>query len=186
MNQEHVLPLLSDYVLDLLPGGQRRQVELHAAECAACRQALQAERQLGAVVRASLQAATEPGYGRLARLMPAIPKPAAPPVYHRARQRQLALVGLLLLLLLGSLGLRYGQGRQGWQPPLPTIVAATATQTSEATATLAEAVTSTRVVETAVSTVFAAPTNPTAAHASPTPAPLPTPLAAARPPLAAN
>ncbi len=185
MNQEHVLPLLSDYVLDLLPSGKRRQVERHAAECAACRTALQTERQLGSLVRTSLQAATEPGNGRLAHLMPAIPRQPARAIWL-GRQRQLALVGLLLMLLLGSLGLRYGQGRHGWQPPLPTSVAATAT--NSATATLAQTMTSTRVVETAVSTSYASPTAPPTTHSaiSPTPIPLPTPIAVARPPLAAN
>ncbi|MCB8988170.1 MAG: zf-HC2 domain-containing protein [Ardenticatenaceae bacterium] len=186
MNQEHVLPLLSDYVLDLLPSGKRQQVELHAAECAACRAALQTERQIGGLVRASLQAAAEPGNGRLAQLMPAVPRQPAPTAVWWDRQRQLALVGLLLVVLLGSWGLRFGQGRHGWQPPLPTSVAVTAT--NSATATLAEAATSTRVVETAVSTSLASPTAPPATQSSisPTPIPLPTPIAIARPPLAAN
>jgi len=64
MTQEHVLPLITDYVLDLLPGSERRRVELHAAECADCRQALKSERQPGDLVRRTVQAATEPGYGR--------------------------------------------------------------------------------------------------------------------------
>jgi anti-sigma factor RsiW len=189
MNHEHTLPLLSDYVLDLLPGGERRQVEQHAAECADCRQALQIERQVGGLVRATLQATTEPGYGRLAQLRPAIPhRHPAQPDFWRQRQRQLALVGLLLFLLTGALGLRYGNAPQGWQPPLPTHVAITATTTNEATATLAEVLTSTRLVETAVSTTTASPSaSPTVqAHINDTPAPLPTPVAAARPPLAAN
>jgi len=188
MNQEHVLPLLSDYVLDLLPGGERRRVEEHAATCAACRHALQKERQVGSLVRATLQGAAEPEHGRLVRLMPALPRQTGHPAFGLGlgQQRQLALVGLLLVLIVGTLGLRYGEGRPGWQPPLPTSIAATAT--NSATATLAEAVTNTRMVETAVSTSFASPTAPptTQSRVSPTPIPLPTPIAIARPPLAAN
>lgn len=190
MNQEHVLPKLSDYVLDLLPGGERRQVEQHAAECAACRTALQTERQIGGLVRASLQAASEPRHGRLGQLRPGIaPVRPAQSGFWLARQRQLALVGLLLVLLLGTLGLRYSSARQSWQPPLPTSVAATATTTASATrngatATLAQTLTSTRMAATTVSSTLAAPA--ARSHLHPTPIPLPTPVAVARPPLAAN
>ncbi|MBK8933657.1 MAG: zf-HC2 domain-containing protein [Chloroflexi bacterium] len=188
MNQEHVLPLISDYVLDLLPGSERRRVELHAAECAACRQALKSERQLGDLVRRTVQAATEPGYGRLPQLMPAIPSRRPAKASHRQHpQRQLALAGLLLLLLIGTFGLRFGQTRRAWQPPLPTAVVSTATITSTATATLAEMGTSTRVLETAVSATTAPAGQPAfQSQAHPTPAPMPTPLALARPPISTN
>lgn len=186
MNQEHVLPSISDYVLDLLPGTERRRVELHAAECATCRQALNSERQLGDLVRRTVQAATETGYGRLPQLMPAIPSHRPAKASHwQPPQRQLALAGLLLLLLIGTFGLRYGQTRRAWQPPLPTAVVSTATST--ATATLAEMGTSTRVLETAVSATTAPSGQPTfQSQANPTPAPMPTPLALARPPISTN
>ncbi|MBK8987812.1 MAG: zf-HC2 domain-containing protein [Chloroflexi bacterium] len=192
MNQEHVLPLLADYVLDLLPGNERRQVEQHAADCADCRQALHGERQIGGLVRATLHTATEPAYGRLTQLRPAVPQRATQPIRGPQRQRQLALAGLLLVLLLGASGWRYGNARQSWQPPPPTHIAITATTVAtttiaattyqEATATLAQATTNRSMEETAV----AAPSDQPTIQPHATPLPQATPIAAARPSLSAN
>lgn len=168
--QEHILPLLEDYVLDLLPVNERRQVELHAATCAACRRALQQERRPGELVRSTL-AVAELGHGRFTHLMPAIPTAARTPATSRL-QRQLALVGLLLVMAFGVIGLRQSHVPQGWPPALPGAVASTATMTHTATSTL---VAHTRLVETAVATT-GVPTQP--ARLSPTPAPQPTPIAA--------
>jgi anti-sigma factor RsiW len=164
--QEHISSLLADYVLDLLPVSERRRVERHAATCATCRQALQQERQPAEWVRSTLVAAGNVDHGRLAHLMPAIPRATAVRPVLRL-QRQLALVGLLLVLAFGLLGLRHRHAPQGWQPPLPSAVAITATITREATST------QTRLVETAVATTSAPPTFP--APLSPTPAPQSTP-----------
>ena len=197
MNQEHVLPLLADYVLDLLPGNERRQVEQHAADCADCRQALHGERQIGGLVRATLHTATEPAYGRLTQLRPAVPQRATQPIRGPQRQRQLALAGLLLVLLLGASGWRYGNARQSWQPPLPTHIAITATTTAtttvatttiaattyqEAMATLAQATSNRSMAATAV----AAPSDQPTVQPHATPLPQATPIAAARPWLSAN
>jgi anti-sigma factor RsiW len=149
MSDEHILPLLSDYVLDLLPPAGRRRVEYHAANCPACRAALHAERQIGEQVRGTLAATALVENGRLRQLQPA--GHPRQPLFRP--QRQLALASLLCLLLFGAVGFGQQPAPGGWQPSL----AYTATLTSAATATDP----STRQGETAVATAHASPTLPT-------------------------
>jgi hypothetical protein len=114
--------------------------------------------ELARLVRQTIQAAGQPEYGRLRQLMP------PPPNHSRARrmmqwQRPLTAVALAAFLLLSSVGL-YRSSHQ-WGGYTPTLIAATATQTTAPTKTALP--TSTAVVQqTAVAT----------------PAPLPTPIAA--------
>lgn len=177
----HVSPLLVDYVLGLLPETERQRVEQHATTCAACRAALQKERAVVGLVQNTLAAAGQIDNGRLRQLRPAAPTPTGA---SRSSYPRLALAALTAVLLLSILGWGYGRAHPGWQLPLGTYAAATATATHEATATLAEIVT--RAEPTAVTTLPANPQNRSTIPASPTPAPQPTPIAAIRPPLAAN
>jgi anti-sigma factor RsiW len=71
---EHINQQIPDYVLNLLPKIERQTVEQHTAVCGHCQTALQAEREMGQMVRLTLQTATQPANGRLAQLMPPIPK----------------------------------------------------------------------------------------------------------------
>lgn len=77
MNQEHILSLISDYTLDLLKAADRLRVEEHTAVCAACRQALQREKQMALSIGHTLHLATQPANGRLQALMPAPPRAAS-------------------------------------------------------------------------------------------------------------
>lgn len=136
----HVRNLISDYVLDLLPRNERRQVEVHAAVCAPCRRALHRERALGRGVRDALAAVTRPPAGQpppnLARFMP--------PLRPRRRfwpavldyQRPLATLGVLLLILLGSFSLRPTGSGADWSLPSATALSATATATTAPTLTV--------------------------------------------------
>jgi hypothetical protein len=129
------------------------------------------EAQLRRLVRATLQTATRPEPGRLSALTP--PPPARSP--WTMWQRQAATLAVCLLLMIGGFGV-YFTRPAATLTPLPAHLAATATDTP--TTTLAawdpEPVT-TR--ETAVPATDPAPETPPTIGA--TPAPNPTPIAAA-------
>ncbi len=130
MESEHN-QLAVDYALGLLSVEERRRVESHARVCAACRLALQRERQVGALLRDAVQAA-QPPPGRLAALRPALPAPRPRPAPLAYRLAPLTLVMLLALSLL------WASGRAPFAPGFfspaasPTL---TATQTQTPTAT---------------------------------------------------
>ncbi len=131
MESEHTIQLAADYVLGLLSAEERRRVESHARGCAACRLALQRERQVGALLREAVQS-VQPAPGRLAALRPPLPAPRprpAPPAYR------LAPVSLAAFLL--ALGLLWVSGRTplapGFFPPASPTMTATHTQTPTAT-----------------------------------------------------
>jgi anti-sigma factor RsiW len=179
---EHINQQIPDYVLNLLPKMERQTVEQHTAVCGHCQTALQAEREMGQMVRLTLQTATQPANGRLAQLMPPIPK-------HKQRwslmmmgwQRQLAVVTMLVVILMGSFGVWNGRSQNIWGVPSPTTLAATAT--TDATATIAQQTTQageTLAAEGLTVTAVAAPSIQTTAQASiiSTPPPPPTPIAA--------
>lgn len=133
----HVTHQLPDYTLNLLPRMERQAVERHTAVCPQCRHALQSEREIGQMVRLTLQTATQPANGRLRQIMPPVPARKQRGAAWSGRwQRQLALVGLLVMIVLGGFGLN-GRTHNNWGVPSPTSLAATATSTQNATATIA-------------------------------------------------
>jgi anti-sigma factor RsiW len=173
---KHVNQQLSDYVLNLLPRLERQAVEQHTAVCVPCQKALQAEREMSQMVRYTLNTATQPANGRLAHLMPAIPtarKQSAVTMFV-GWQRQLAVAGLLFVILFGSLGVWNGRSSHIWGVASPTALAATATRTQDATATIAQQ--TSEAQETLTTTAVASPTLPASSRA--TPAPQATPIAA--------
>ena len=146
MNGEHIIDLVPDYVLELLPPAGRAQVETHAASCEHCRRALLAERQIGPLVRQTLTLATRPQPGRLAALMPRPPQPARSrwtrplrlPVLAReqlvAVRSFAAALCLMVLLTVGSLQLWQAQYPAG--DPSATAIVVTATLAPTATNTV--------------------------------------------------
>lgn len=181
----HVTPQIPDYVLNLSPKMERQAVEQHTAVCGQCQKALRAERELGQMVRFTLQTATQPTNGRLAHLMPAIPTQKQRRSFTMMGwQRQLAVVTMLVMILMGSMGVWNGRSQNIWGVPSPTTLAATATSTKDATATIAQQQT-TQAEETVaaerltVTAVASPPRKATAqAYITATPAPQPTPVAA--------
>lgn len=168
---DHVFSQIPDYVLGLLPSIERQALERHTANCPACRQALQREHRVGQLVRSTLQTANQPKIGRLSQLMPTIPAkrpPAVRPLW------QLACLASLLILFLGGVGLRVMNPQPVWSAS-PTHVAATATNTQTATATIAQFDLPQEQIEmtqTAVPTTFLSP------EPILTPGPVATPVAA--------
>ena len=129
------------------------------------------EQQVRQLVRETLTQVGQIENGRLAQLMPAMPKkkrPFWPTFITRPVVNQLAMAAMLFVLLLGSWHWFNSDSNAIWQTP-PTSVAVTATTTHTPTATQTEA----KIVatETAVNQQLV----PAIVQ---TPAPLPTPVAA--------
>ncbi len=182
---EHINHQIPDYVLNLLPKMERQTVEQHTAVCGHCQTALQAEREMGQMVRLTLQTATQPANGRLAQLMPPIPQQKQRwSLMMMGWQRQLAVVTMLVVILMGSFGVWNGRSQNIWGVPSPTSLAATVTSTTDATATIAQQQTTqaeeTLTAEGLTTTAVASPSMKATAQASiiSTPPPPPTPIAA--------
>lgn len=125
-------PLIPDYVLGLLSADESRRIEQHAHACPTCREAIRRERQVGALLRQTVQIAARPPVGRLDKLRPT-PRPV--PRARRQLYRQLApLTALATLLLVVLLAQTRGYGLS---TPVfaQTSEPATATVTSSATPT---------------------------------------------------
>lgn len=143
MNQEHIVSLISDYTLDLLKAADRLRVEEHTAVCAACRQALQREKQMALSIGHTLHLATQPANGRLQALMPTPPRRATrqPRVMRpqinvgvAAWSAQLAPM-MVLVLLAGTLWLYLMSPRDPWNNNTAGYFAMTETATATVTAT---------------------------------------------------
>ena len=133
LEMEHITPLITDYVLDLLPGDERVRVEQHAAACPSCRQRLQAERHLVHLTRDTLSLTLNPLPTRLAAYRPPIPARSRPWYTTQTWQRSLAVMTVFLFLLITSFTL-FPNGSTA--NALPTHIAITATATTApATAT---------------------------------------------------
>lgn len=128
--------LLQDYALGLLPRAEQRQVEQHTAVCAHCQQALVRETAVSALIQHTLAHAGRPTPAQLERMMPPITRPSPLSqfmawLYGPLRQ-PVALAGLLLILLFSGLSLHQATT---WGSPTPVQIVATATATSQPTAT---------------------------------------------------
>jgi hypothetical protein len=125
--------LLQSYVLDLIPPAEKQQMSQRIGADPMLLEQVSQERQVGQLVKQTLQQAGQIENGRLAHLRPAIPERKRP-LWPSFAPRQLAMVAMLFVLLLG-----------GWQwfssdhaviwPSTPTIVAVTATMTHTPAAT---------------------------------------------------
>lgn len=157
---------LQDYALGLLSPGDKRQVEQQIAGDPTLLAQLQQERQVSHLVKGTLRQTSQIDNGRLARLMPPMPKRQPKSTWQAAMSRQLAMVSMLVLLLFAGWQWQNSSQPTYW-PGQPTFVAVTATQTN----TPAPTETQTMPTETAA----AKQTAPTAVM---TPEPPPTPIAA--------
>ncbi len=159
--------LLQEYVLDLLPPTETQQMARQIGHDPALLKQVQQERQVGQLVKSTLQQAGTVGNGRLAQLMPAIPQKRRP-FWQSFAPRQLAMVAMLFVLLLG--GWQWFTNEQSALWSSPTAVAVTATMTHTPTATQTQIV----PTETAVAhqaepalTITQAPPPPTPVAAVP-------------------
>ena len=126
--------LLQDYVLDLLPAAEKQQVARQIGQDPALISQVRQERKVGQLVNNALHQASAVENGRLARLMPAIPRRKRP-LWSGFAPRQLAMVAMLFLLLLGGWQW-FGSGQSSlWSSPTVVAVTATMTHTPDATET---------------------------------------------------
>lgn len=126
--------LLQEYVLDLLPPAEKQRLAQQIGHDPALMKQVQQERQVGQFVKNTLQQASAVENGRLAQLMPSIPK-GKRPFWPSFAPRQLAMVAMLFVLLLG--GWQWFNSGQSalWTSPTAIAVTATMTHTPAATET---------------------------------------------------
>ncbi len=134
----HIQPKLTDYVLGLLSGQERQDVDHHVAICPTCQDVLDSEMKMGRAIQQTLHVGTQPTNGRLQQLMPAIPQKNKQWGWNLALQRQITSALVLSMLILGGFSW-YNATQHNGLLPAPTYVAITATFTSEPTATEAKA-----------------------------------------------
>ncbi len=162
--------LLQEYVLDLLPPAEKQRLAQQIGADPVLQARVQQERQVGQLVKQTVQQAGLADNARLARLMPAVPRQQRPfwpiPTVQQT-MRQVAMVVMMFMLLLGGWQWFNG-GQTAVLSQTPTAIAVTATMTHTPTATQTQQV----PVETAVAREFTDTPN-----VSYTPAPLPTPVA---------
>jgi anti-sigma factor RsiW len=135
MTHQDIREQLPDYVLGLLAPCQAEQIADHLAGCAACRDAVLGEREVGALVRSTLNATTRPDAVRLRQLMPPAPR-------HKLTNRgsgtwtiRMAPVLVVVAFILGSFLISAPDPER----PMSLFggVTATATSTNTPTATIA-------------------------------------------------
>jgi predicted anti-sigma-YlaC factor YlaD len=102
VDNSHIQHQITDYLLDLLPDEEKVAVARHIAGCAACRLAVQKEREIGRLVYTTLNKATAPDYGRLQSLMPPRPRRRASILALLTPYRQWAVACLLLVFMTGA------------------------------------------------------------------------------------
>jgi hypothetical protein len=137
MNQSiHVQEKITGYALGLVSENEYREIALHLSQCPECQQALHQERQIGLDVRETLSQATQPDRQRLRQLMPPIPKEGSIPLFDLNWGYRFALVGLLLMLILGALGLQSHLQADKWIGTSPAIYSTAAIVTDTPTLTL--------------------------------------------------
>lgn len=174
----HVDSLVTDYVLDLLSGDERRAVECHVADCPGCMDllasALRREARLSSMFRKSMA----PASGRLEALWPQVALALEGHPSQRAGwfasgwpdgwRVALAVLGVALVVLAGAFAT--ARGLDGWFPSTYTPTLA-ATPTASLTPALSHTPNLWMVTVTGDEQAVAATLAPVAC--SPSPAPLP-------------
>jgi len=185
MTHKEIRQQLPDYVLGLLTPGQTDEVTEHLAGCAVCRRVVLGEREIGALVRGTLNVTTRPDAARMSQLMPPMP-----PVPQQSRRGKIGknwtgrLVPALVVLfvILGSLLMSAPESKRPMS--LFNVATATATSTNTPTATIAQETGHNSVHTSAVSdrSSIGIPAHTAESLAvvltAPAPPPSPTPVAA--------
>lgn len=139
MTHKEIHQQLPDYVLGLLTPGQTDEVAEHLAGCAACRRVVLGEREIGALVRGTLNVTTRPDAARMSQLMP--PMPPVPQQSGRGKigknwTGRLVPALVVLFVILGSLLMSAPESKRPMS--LFNVATATATSTNTPTATIAQ------------------------------------------------
>ncbi len=135
MTHQQIRKQLPDYALGLLTPIQANEVMEHLSSCAACCQLVHREREIGELVRTTINAATRPDPARLSQLMPPPPHSGQWGIGTNLTGRLAP--ALVMLAIIVSVILFYSPESQR---PFPAFVpvTATATTTNTPTATITQ------------------------------------------------
>ena len=135
MTHQEIHEQLSDYILGLLTPGQENEMAQHLAGCAACRQRAHDEREIGTIVRETLQAATRPDPMQLRQLMPPVPQKKRSGGIAANWTSRLAPALVLLVIIVSSLILTAQESKRSMSIFFASTATATSTNTPTATVT---------------------------------------------------
>lgn len=124
----HIRDLAADYVLGILPTGDRRYVSRHISQCTDCRKSVDVERKLVSLVKSTVEASGQ-GRSQLEALMPSTPREGFGSLAGLFTGRRVAIAGLVVLLFLGGINLQLNQKFGGLTVPESTAYVATASYT---------------------------------------------------------
>jgi anti-sigma factor RsiW len=153
----HVLSLISDYVLELLPGDESALVTAHLARCPECRRAMVAERQVGESVWSTLQATSDVDRARLRQSMPRPPFASGATRALLTWSPGLATAAILLLIVCGTFVLYLSQRPGGWSSVPPAAISTAVIMTNTPTQTATREITATAVQDEMLSMPETAP-----------------------------
>lgn len=182
MTHQEINQRLPDYVLGLLTPGQSDEVADHLAGCSECRQLVLSEREIGALVRSTLNVTTRPDTARLQRLMPPLPQQPRWGKISTNWANRLAPALVVLSIIVGSFLIAAPESKR----PMSFFIGATATATSTntPTATIAQETSSQSADAPAVlqrsanGIINSAAGSPAPVYGAPAPLQSPTPAAA--------
>ena len=106
--------LLTEYVLDLLPPAEKQRLAQQIGADPALQAQVQQERQVGQLVKQTVQQAGQADNAQLARLMPAVPRQKRPFWHNPAAQqamRQVAMAAMMFWWSSSSSSGRMATGR---------------------------------------------------------------------------
>jgi hypothetical protein len=135
MTHQEIHEQLSDYILGLLTPGQENEMAQHLAGCAACRQRAHDEREIGTIVRETLQAATRPDPMQLRQLMPPVPQKKRSGGIAANWKSRLAPALVLLVIIVSSLILTAPESKRSMSIFFASTATVTSTNTPTATVT---------------------------------------------------
>ncbi len=151
----HVKEKISDYALGLVSENEKREIAWHLIGCRECQQAINQEREISLAVRDALTQATRPDRQRLQDLMPPFPKEETAYLFGLNWQPGFALVGLLLMLILGAISLQTQLRQETRIGTSPAIYSTVAIATDTPTLTLSATRKDSDPVDTAIPTPIA-------------------------------
>jgi hypothetical protein len=148
----HLNERITDYVLGLVSEDESREIARHLTHCRECQQALNQERQVGLAVREAIFQIPQPDNQQLGELMPPFPQKQTFPLFGLNWQPRFALVGFLLILILGTLSLQTQLRKETWLGTSPAIYSTAALVTDTPTLTLSATKEGPEPLDTAIPT----------------------------------
>jgi hypothetical protein len=176
-DSSHVLNLIPDFVLGLLPGDDAQWVAAHVSCCGVCRQALVDEEAIGRAVRSTLERMSPVDSRTFQRLAPDAPALARATLRRPRWSPGLAAAALTILLLVGALTLFAGLQPGSWVLSAPTAGSTLVLMTDTPTQTATRELTATAEGQQAYSSPVPERKSLLTGQVIPAPAMVPVPIA---------